>query len=283
MWDSIYRYTSGHWASIEHAGWSLVKIVILILAAKIAIKVLTRITARAIQFHGKMEERRRNTLNSLFGNLVRYTVYFILLLTILPIFGVQIGALLAGAGVVGITIAFGAQTLIKDFFNGFFILFEDQFGVGDYVLINNISGKIHSVGLRLTTIKIWTGEIVFIPNSQITQVTNYSKDNSIAVIDVNIGYSTDVEKAAALLRQVMETLKEEDPNIVGEVSVLGVQALNDSNYTLRATAECLPLAHWSVQRLARQRIRAAFANEGVDLPLQKIVYLHDRQGEKSGQ
>lgn len=151
----------------DHIEWDILKIVILIIVAQILIRVVGRIGSRLLHFRTKIDARRRNTLESLFQNILRYTVYFILLLTILPIFGVHIAALLAGAGVAGIAIAFGAQSLLKDFFNGLFILFEDQYGVGDYVNINGTWGQIRTVGLRITVIRVWTGELVTIPNGQI--------------------------------------------------------------------------------------------------------------------
>jgi small conductance mechanosensitive channel len=223
----------------------------------------------------KLDVRRRDTLEMLISNIIRYTFYFIFLLTILPVFGIQIGALLAGAGVVGLAIAFAAQSLLKDFLNGFFLLFEDQFGVGDQVDINKVQGKVKSVGLRVTSIQVWTGEVVFIPNGEIKQVTNFSKENSFAVIDIKIGYKTGADTAIDLIKQTMDELKETEADIVGDAPVLGVQELNDSTYTVRAIAECKPNTHWGVQRLAKQRIRALFAEHNIDLPMSKIVYLNE--------
>lgn len=122
----ITQYVRSHMTLFDHIEWDILKIVILIIVAQILIRVVGRIGSRLLHFRTKIDARRRNTLESLFQNILRYTVYFILLLTILPIFGVHIAALLAGAGVAGIAIAFGAQSLLKDFFNGLFILFEDQ-------------------------------------------------------------------------------------------------------------------------------------------------------------
>lgn len=274
IWFSIATYVSSHIGQMDHLGWNVLKIVLLILAAQLFIRVMNRILQRVLHLRSKIDERRRQTLEALFQNVLRYSVYFILLLTILPIFGVHIEALLAGAGVAGIAIAFGAQSLLKDFFNGLFILFEDQYGVGDYVSINGTWGQIRTIGLRITIIKVWTGELVTIPNGQISQVTNYSKENSIAVVDVNVGYQTEVEDAIHIVEDVMETMKQREENIVGDVSMLGVQALNDSTYTLRATAECAPYTHFGIVRLAQQLIRNSFAKQNVDLPSQKVVYIH---------
>jgi len=277
MWEKMNSYIDHQIVFTGHIGWDILKIVVMIILARIGVSLVTRIANRAILMNHTLEIRRKNTLRSIISNLIKYTIYFILLVTILPILGIQIGALLAGAGVVGITVAFGAQNLIKDFFNGFFILLEDQFGVGDLVEINHVTGEVHSLGLRVTCIKIWTGETVFIPNSQITQVINYSKNNSMAVIDINIGYNTEIEQASAIIQQVMDTLKKENPETIHQVSVLGVQALNDSNFTIRATAETMPLKHWSIQSLAKQRIHTAFMLKKIDLPIQKMTYIEAKQ------
>lgn len=277
VWDALLKYMQNHVVGLEHIGWELVKIIILFFIARIVIRLGRRVVKRLLSLRTKLDNRRRSTLESLLDNVLKYTVYFILLLTILPIFGVHIAALLAGAGVAGIAIAFGAQSLLKDFFNGLFILLEDQYGVGDYVTINGTSGttgQVRAIGLRITMIKVWTGELVVIPNGQITQVVNYSKENSIAVVEVNVGFNTDTDKAIDVVQRVMNELKATEPNIVGDVSVLGVQAVSDTGYTLRATAECAPYTHFSVVREARQRIYKGFAEQGVDLPTQKVMYMH---------
>lgn len=272
------QYSIGGWMALHDAllakvGWDALKIVVLFIAAYILIRVLVRLEKRLLSVQVRLDERRRNTLQSLFTNVTKYTIYIVWLLTVLPLVGVHIEALLAGAGVAGIAIAFGAQSLIKDMFNGFFILFEDQFGIGDYVAINGITGRVQGIGLRLTTIKVWTGEVEMIPNGLIGQLTNYSKNNSIAVVDVNIGYQADTQKAIRIVEQVMTVMKDELDVMVGDVSVLGVKALNDSTITLSAIAECAPYTHSGVVREANLRIHQAFAKEGIEMPYQKVVYI----------
>ncbi|WP_051263061.1 mechanosensitive ion channel family protein [Tuberibacillus calidus] len=281
MWDRILKYWTEHSETFNHIILDTAKIIVFFIVSRIAIVICTRVVRQFFKIQGKLDDRRRETLVSLFSNIIKYVVYFIFLLTVLPIVGINITGILASAGVAGIAIAFGAQSLIKDFFNGFFIIFEDQYGVGDYVKINNVTGTVHSIGLRMTAIKLWTGEVEMIPNGQITQVTNYSKFNSIAVIEVNVGYGTPEAEAIAIIEKVMNDLKQESADIVGDVEVLGVQSLNDYNYTIRATAECAPNTHWGIERLARQRIRAALQEAGVDLPYQKIIYLHKEKDEQS--
>lgn len=280
VWNPIWKYMNQHLAGLEHIGWNIVKIMVLFIIARIVVRVVSRLVNRLLHIRTKIDTRRKNTLEALFENIIRYTVYFILLLTILPFFGIHIEALLAGAGVAGIAIAFGAQSLLKDFFNGLFILFEDQYGVGDYVQIGGIWGEIRTIGLRITVIKVWTGELVVIPNGQITQVTNYSKENSIAVIDVNVGYKADTAKAIQIVQEVMTLLSRDENNIVGDVSVLGVQSLNDSTYTIRATADCAPYTHFGIIRLAKQMIHKEFMAQQIDAPSQKIVYAKERDSSE---
>lgn len=267
-----------YWGSL---GWNIIKIILLFILIKVGMSVLKRVIIRVLSMREKLDERRRSTLQSMLINLVRFVLYFVFVLTVLPIFGIQIGALLAGAGVAGVAIAFGAQSLLKDFFNGFFFLFEDQFGVGDFVVINDQLGEIYSVSLRVTEIQVWTGEIFIIPNGEITQVINYSKENGLALIEIEVGYHTEPEEAIEVMNEVMQSLPEEDDSIVGDVDVAGVNELNQSTYTVRATAEVKPLMQWSIQRLAKQRIREAFNQRGIDLPLQKIVYMRDESPQAS--
>lgn len=275
LWSKLQHYASHHVPQLETIGWDIVKVILLVVSAQVVIRITSRVIHRLLHFRTKIDERRKNTLEGLFQNIVKYTVYFILLLTILPMLGVHIEALLAGAGVAGIAIAFGAQSLLKDLFNGMFILFEDQYGVGDYVNLNGTTGQVRLIGLRITVVKVWTGELVTIPNGQITQVINYSKENSIGVVDINVGFQANVETAVNILSRVMNHLWEVNSDIVGEPSVLGVQSLNDSTYTIRATVECKPYTQFAVVRRAQEMVHREFLAQGIDLPVQKVVYVPD--------
>jgi moderate conductance mechanosensitive channel len=269
--EPFWSFIDEHETLLRDVGTGVIKLILLFIVVRIGTGLLIRMTNRILRMQGKLEGNRRETLEMLFANLIRYTFYFIFLLTVLPIFGIHIAGLLAGAGVVGIAIAFAAQSLLKDFFNGFFILFEDQFGVGDQVIINNVSGKVKSVGLRITRLQVWTGQVVTIPNSEIKQVTNYSKENSIAIVDINVGYNIEVEKSIRMIEEIMMELKETEAAIVGDVTVMGVQELNDSTYTIRAIAECSPNTHWGIQRLAKKRLSAVFTEQNIDLPVSQTT------------
>ena len=134
----------------------------------------------------KFNPRRTTTIMRLMGNIVNYAISFIMIMMILAVFHVPFGPMLAGAGVVGLAIGFGAQSLVKDIITGFFIIFEDQFAVGDVIQTGRFKGTVEEIGLRVTRVKSWTGEIHIIPNGSILEVTNYSINNSIAVIDISV-------------------------------------------------------------------------------------------------
>lgn len=256
---------------MESLVWGFIKAIILIFLLWVASRIVTRIVARTatrlVQSKAvRMDNRKRQTLESLFENLVRYTVYFIFALMVLQVLGIKITTLLAGAGIAGVAIGLGAQSLIRDILTGFFILFEDQYGVGDLVTINNFTGTVKTIGLRLTRIQAWTGEIEIIPNGQILQVTNYSRTNSTAVVDVSVSYKTNVDLAIEIMKRVMGNIKQETSAIVGDVNILGVQSLRQTDILLRVTAECLPTQQYGVQRLAQQRIKQAFDEAGIEFP-----------------
>jgi moderate conductance mechanosensitive channel len=277
MWDKLWKqfldYTSAHVDILSTAAWDVGKIVGLFIAARIVILLLSRMAARVLQFRAvRMDNRRRHTLTSLMHNIVRYTIYFIFILMSLQVLQFHIGTLLAGAGIAGLAIGFGAQSVIKDLLTGFFILFEDQYGVGDYVTINGQTGTVTQIGIRLTRLQVWTGEVESIPNGMVQQVTNYSRTNSLAVIDVGVNYNTDLKMAFDILNNILQEIKATTPDLVGAVSVLGIQAFQADAILLRATAECKPMTHYGVKRLAQLKIKEAFDAAGIDIPVpQRVV------------
>lgn len=256
-------------------GWTIVKILIIFAVVQIAISLLSRVVKKFLDTREKLDERRRETLESMLHNLIRVVLYVIFILTVLPMFGIKIAALIAGAGVAGIAIAFGAQSLLRDYFNGFFILFEDQFGVGDYVVINGEWGQVQEVSLRLTTMQYWTGKMIYIPNGQITQVVNYSQRNSTADIQIEVGYNTDTEKAISIVNKVIHQVQENEEDVVGDVAMMGVESLNDSTYTVRCYVECNSYTHWGIRRKVKELTHNEFRKQGIDLPIQKTAFMHE--------
>ncbi|WP_246079453.1 mechanosensitive ion channel family protein [Paenibacillus piri] len=240
----------------------LIKILFIYIAGKVVMKVankaLEHMLSAKLKSPVKFDARRTQTIGRLLGNITTYVVNFIVILMILNQFGIRLEPLLAGAGVVGLAIGFGAQSLVKDVITGFFIIFEDQFAVGDIVQIGAYKGTVEEIGLRVTKITSWTGEVHFIPNGTITQVTNFSLHNSIAVVDIAIAYASDMDKALEVLKQTVLKNYESNVNMVSEPQVLGIQTLTASEITLRTTVECKPNMQALVARELYAELKKAF-------------------------
>ncbi|WNS80858.1 mechanosensitive ion channel family protein [Domibacillus sp. DTU_2020_1001157_1_SI_ALB_TIR_016] len=254
--------------------WFIVKV------GKIAIRNFFALRSKApLTF----SERRENTLLKLIENVLAYVVYFIALVNILGVLTFDVKGLIAGAGVLGLAIGFGAQSLVKDVITGFFIIFEDQFSVGDFVRIGQFEGTVEEIGLRTTKLKVWTGEIHILPNGSIIEVTNFSLHNSVAVVDISIAYEENVEKAEKVINELLETLKDKYPEIVDTPKLLGIQMLGPSDVTLRITAETTPMNHWYVARMMRKDIKECLDANGIEIPYPRMVmYSRTEQEAQAG-
>jgi small-conductance mechanosensitive channel len=252
--------------------FATIKIIFIFIAARLIVKAanktMSHILNPNVKNRLKIDVRRTKTIGKLLENIVSYVVNFVMIMMILNQLGIRLEPLLAGAGVVGLAIGFGAQSLVKDVITGFFIIFEDQFAVGDVVQIGTFKGSVEEIGLRVTRLKSWTGEVHFIPNGTITQVTNYSLHNSIAVVDVTIAYESDIDEAMEILRETVMKVYETNVSMVKPPEVLGVQTLGSSEMTLRTTVECKANTQAIVSRELFAEVKKAFdANsiEGVKL------------------
>ncbi|WP_245669612.1 mechanosensitive ion channel family protein [Desulfuribacillus alkaliarsenatis] len=288
LWISTYQYFSNAemWINIFTIA---IKIIVIIVGARIIVRVARRTIEELLKKRERaleklpnrdilsVDDRRANTICNLLSNIVGYVVYFIMGLMILSQFFV-VTPILAGAGVIGLAVGFGAQSLVKDVITGFFILFEDQFAVGDFVKIGNYQGTIMDFGLRVTKIKNWTGEIYIIPNGSIGEVTNLSKADSVAAVDISIAYEENIGHVKAVLEPLLVMIAEETEEITGEAKVLGVQDLGDSDVVLRITATCKPVTHWGVARMLRERIKAEFDSKGIEIPYPRLVTYRRAEG-----
>ncbi|MDI3339255.1 MAG: mechanosensitive ion channel family protein [Sphaerobacter sp.] len=207
------------------------------------------------------------------GRLVIMTVAGMMVLSKL---GVNIAPLLASAGIAGIAIGLGAQSLIKDVIGGFFILLENQYGVGDVIQVGAVSGVVEQLSLRRTGLRALDGSFIVVPNGDIRTVTNMTKDWSRAVIDVAVPYDADLDRVLALLHEMVDGLGQ-DPVIgdavIGPGEITGVEALESSHISVRVLVKTRPMEQWRVQRELRRRIRAAFHEAGIGAPYPRSVTL----------
>ncbi len=271
LWD----YIAGPdlWIKI---GQGLFQIILIIFLSIIIIRVGNNVIGRVFQNKTRgpfrITERRENTLKKLIKNVLKYTVYFTAIIMILDnVLGAKVGPLLAGAGVAGLAIGFGAQNLVRDIISGFFIIFEDQFSVGDYILTSGVEGTVEEIGLRTTKIQSWTGEQHVLPNGNVTQVTNYSIYNGLAVVDVNVPYESDVGNAEKIIDGISKTLPDRYEEIVKVPEIIGVQTLESSHYVIRIIAETLPSYQWAGARIIRKEVQEVLYKEGIEIPAPRLV------------
>ncbi len=258
-------------------GLKIIKIILIWIAANILIRVgsflIRSIFDSQARSRVSINKTKNETLKALTKSILRYTVYLIAVLMILGELGVNTSSILATAGIGGLAIGFGAQSLVKDVISGFFIIFEDQYGVGDFVKIQDITGTVEEIGLRITKIRGFKGDINIIPNGQITVVTNYSRENSAAVVEVNLAYENDIDKAIAIMEKVSREYAAQNPDIVEEPKVFGITAMDHVGITLRLVARTLPLKHWGVERELRKLIKEAFDENNIQISYPRFVIL----------
>lgn len=257
-------------------GEGLLKIIAILIIAKVLIKIGEMaihniFKIRSLSPLAKSSGRREETLSKLLENIISYVVYFIAFMMILSVFGINVQSLIAGAGIVGVAVGFGAKNLMQDIITGFSIIFEDQFSVGDHIRVGQLEGNVESIGLRTTKIKSWTGELHILPNGSITQVTNFSLNNSIAVIDIAIAYGEDIERAETVIKDSLKTMPDKYEDLIKEPELLGIQTMGSTELVLRIIAETLPIKQDGISRSIRKDIKLLLEEQGIKVPPPRLV------------
>jgi small conductance mechanosensitive channel len=250
------------------AGGTIIRVTLTLVVAFLLVKASNAlvdklITQRATEGHRLMDERKARTLRSLLKSLLRYAIYLFAGISILGELGVDTSSLLAGAGLAGLALGFGAQNLVRDVINGFFILFEDQFAVGDYVTVADAEGIVESIGLRTTSIRAFSGALQIVPNGQISKVVNHMGSAMRVLFTVTVDHRTDVDRAIEVLARDFERAKTEIPNIVEGPTVLGVNAIGERGIELLIIAKAKPMEQWQAERDLRKRVKETFDREGI--------------------
>lgn len=264
------------------SGVVILKVFFIMFLAGVVVKVGKIVIRKVFEVRMKAPlrytERRQNTLLKLLQNGLAYVVYFAAILAVLSALTINVTGLLAGAGVLGLAIGFGAQNLVRDVITGFFIIFEDQFSVGDYVRIGAAEGTVEEIGLRTTKLSGLNGEIHIFPNGTIVEVVNYSLNNSIAIVDVSVAYEVDIPKAEELIREFLLELPEKYEQLVKLPELLGVQNLAASEVVMRITAETKPMQHFAIARIIRRDLKIFMDANGIEIPYPKMVMYQKKTG-----
>jgi moderate conductance mechanosensitive channel len=258
------------------------KIVLIIASAFIFNKLLKKIIEKTVRitvspdnFQSKeAEKKREDTLIHIFTITSKIAIWAIAILMVLQEFGIMIGPILAAAGIVGLAFGFGGQYLIRDIISGLFIFLENQYRIGDVVSLNDTSGLVENISLRMTTLRDIDGTVHHIPHGEIKMVSNMSKDFSRINLDIGIGYDTDLEHVIEVVNRIGLELSI-DPlwkdSILKPPQFLRVNDLADSAIVIKVLGETLPLKQWEVTGEYRKRILIAFRKEGIEIPFPQRV------------
>lgn len=218
---------------------------------------------------GLLSERRRQraeTIGSVLRNVVSITVFTLAIMLILGELGINLGPLLASAGIVGVALGFGAQSLVRDVISGMFMLVEDQYGVGDVVDLGEASGTVEAVGLRVTTLRDVHGVVWYVRNGEILRVGNRSQGWAQVVVDVPIGFSTPIDNAVTVIKEAAETLAQDpewERELIGPPEVWGVEQITLDGATVRVAVKTVSDSQWKVGRELRRRLTERLTAEGI--------------------
>lgn len=226
--------------------------------------------------------QRAKTLGTLLKSITSGVIAAVVLTMMLAVVGLNIGPILASAGILGVALGFGSQTLVKDFLSGIFLIFEDQYGVGDVVdMGDGLSGTVEAVSLRVTRIRDTNGTVWYQRNGELLRVGNMSQNWARSVLDVEVSAREDLTRVRRVLTEVLHDLwqdEEFDKVIIEEPEIWGIQAITPDAITLRVTLKTAPMEQWRVARVARERIKARFDHEGIQAPFPTSYVMNQTPG-----
>lgn len=227
--------------------------------------------------HGLITNKRAKTLGEVLKKILKYILVFIGIMMSLEIFTIDTKSIIATAGIGGLAIGFGAQSLVKDLITGFFIVMEDQYSVGDFVQIGSFEGYVEDLGLRVTKLRDFSGELHIIPNGKIDIVTNKTRGAMRAKVDISIAYEENIDKAIEVLENMCRDIKDNNVNIIEGPSVMGVTGLGGSDVILSIVAKTTPLEQWAVEREIRKKSKEALERSNIEIPYSKMVIINEKE------
>ncbi|QMS85037.1 mechanosensitive ion channel family protein [Candidatus Xianfuyuplasma coldseepsis] len=235
--------------------------------------IINRVSKPVINKLLRIEKKgaRAKTVANLLWSVTRYLVWFIVLMLIFSSLGVDLTPFIASAGVVGLAIGFGAQEIVRDFMSGFFIIFDGEFQVGEVIEVKGFKGTVIMIGLRTTVIENWKGERKIINNGNIDSVINFSRNQSIAVVDFGVAYDTDLQKLTEIMPAFLEQEDERYGDIVEMPKFLGVTELADSSINMRIIAKTEVMKHFQVERDIRKDLVMYFSENEIEIPFPQVV------------
>lgn len=243
----------------------------IIIIASVLVGLIKRALNKALKYRGLQSDSKIRTFQQILIKIIYVFAYFVAIMLILDKFGINTNSILATAGIGGVAIGFGAQYVVRDVISGMIILAEDQYRVGDYVKIEGVSGIIEDVGLRLTKVRDFTGELHIIQNGNIKIVTNKSRGPQRAWVQVYLPHSTDLDATTDVIEKACAKVKEKFPSITDGPSLLGITDFGEYDMVMSIRAMVDDLKHWEVERELRKVILEDLVAEGIELPAFVVV------------
>jgi small conductance mechanosensitive channel len=282
----VNNYIKSAWKWGTTSGFQIVLIIVLtIVALKLAKILAVKIVSSVARHQKDIETQKRvETLGTVVQHILAVLILIVSSMMVLRELGIDIGPILAAAGIVGLAVGFGAQNLVQDVISGFFILLEDQIRVGDVVKLGEHGGLVERVNIRMTVIRDLAGNVHFVRNGRIDIITNMTKEYSRYVFDIGVAYREDVDEVMSVIRQVDEDLRK-DPefgiDILEPIDILGLNEFADSAIVIRARTKTRPIQQWRVGREFNRRLKKKFDELNIEIPFpHRTVYMgQDKEGQ----
>lgn len=247
---------------------------------KINTKISKRIKVqRDVPFAIIDRQKRGVTISKALISIFRFVIWFIILLIILDGFGVNTAPILASAGVVGVAVAFGTQAIIKDFISGIFLIMENTISIGELVQISGFTGTVKEIGLRTTKLEDWKGDYFIINNGSISSIINYSRDYSLAIIDITLGNEINYQLFQSKVKEFIETFGTNDQAMVEPLVYVGMIESGGNYIKVRITGKTKPIEHFAFERLIREKLFLLCQENNIAVPIQKIEIV---SGDQNG-
>lgn len=262
-------------------GGNILTAIVLIIVALIMVRIANRVINNFFTYKSKSKtkikgnEKRNQTLINVLQNAATVIIWFIIIMMILETFSLPVRTLLAGAGVVGLAVGFGAQSLVKDMITGFFIILENQFDKNDFVRINTSGtpigeGEVIAFSLRSTKIQGWEGELIVIPNGAISEVINFSRFNAVSMLDINLSLDENLDEVEMIINKFFEENWRKEETLISMPEVLGLQGIENGEAIMRVMLETQPMEHFGATRRMRKEIKNHLAMKGIYISVPKM-------------
>lgn len=245
--------------------------ILIILVSILVYLIVKNVIDRLFRIKSNVDKRKTKTINSLINNLIKYFIVIVDIVMILDIFGIDTKTLIASLGVVGVVAGLAVQDTLKDFVAGMSIILENQYRVGDTITVKGFRGEVISLGIKSTKIRSLTGEVMIIANHLIEEVINHSLDKSVAIVDLPVSYSTNIDKLEKVLSNLFNEINGTISGVTGDIKILGLQSYDDSSICFRIVCDTKPMEHFQVERELRKLIKNCLDKNHIEIPFPQVV------------